>query len=106
MTLGARLWAIKTKLQFTGWLQYLPNLWLALLFLVLAGLTGAVAGGGSPWVWLPLAPGLGLFLNLAFDLLVLKAGVRPPEPIPAPLTALDDFDLMRSRVSCRSFQAR
>lgn len=98
------VWRVKLRLQFTGWLQYLPNLSLALGL----GLLGGLAWLG-PWPWLTWGLlGLGgLALgNLVFDLLTVRWKVRPPEPLPRPRTELDAFELMRARVSCRSFQTR
>ena len=46
-------------------------------------------------MWLPLAPGLGLFLNLAFDLLTVKFGLRWCEPTAQPRHHLDAFNRMR-----------
>lgn len=95
----ARLWALKTALQHTGWLQYAPN---AVLALVFAGLS--VLGTLTPWSLAALLPGLLaalLTVNLVFDLVTLKLGVQPkagPRPAPA-----DPFDRMRARISCRSF---
>ncbi len=104
--LGAAAWDLKTRLQFTGWLQYTPPLVLGALCLLLAGLGQLV--GAWPWllVWPPLALGGLLWAVTVFDLLTVKAGLRPPEPIPRPRDDLDAFDLMRARRSCRSFQSR
>ncbi|MCP3985621.1 MAG: nitroreductase [bacterium] len=105
-SLKSALWDLKVRLQFTGWLQYLPN---ALLALVLGGV--AAAGwliGAFPALlfWMPLALASLLAANLVFDLVTVKLGLRPAERTPARLDHLDAFDLMRARLSCRSFQSR
>lgn len=99
-------WRIKLKLQWTGWLQYIPNLTGAVLALLLAGI-GVLIG---VWSWLlvtvPLCLAAILVVNLVFDVATVRYGLHPPEALPKPLTDMDDFDLMRARVSCRSFQNR
>lgn len=100
------LWRVKTHLQFTGWLQYLPNLVLALVFLGLAALGRLVGFLPSIFVGVPLVIGSLLLLNFLFDLVTVKAGVRPSEAIPKPKLELDAFDLMRARHSCRAFQTQ
>ena len=102
---GRLVWRIKLRLQFTGWLQFMPNAVGATLFLVLAGIA-ALAGGGPPWVWPPLTIAALFALNGGFEVATLKFGLRPPEAIPAPRDDLDAFDLMRARRACRSFQRR
>jgi nitroreductase len=100
------LWRVKTRLQFTGWLQYLPNLFAVIVCFCLA-LLGWLAGVRfALWVWPPLGLGLVLLLNLVVDVITLKFGVRPSEPLPKPKDDVDAFDLMRARRSCRSFQQR
>lgn len=105
-----RLLATKTRLQFTGWLQYLlPTLLAALLGLVaLASALLSAALGGSPLLAAAVPLGLAalLLLRTAFDVVTLKGGLRPREPLPRSLTRLDVFDLLRARRSCRSFQTR
>lgn len=104
--LGQKLWQLKVRLQFTGWLQFFPNALAALLFLGLALLATWIGRGPALLVWIPLALGGTLLLNLAFDVATLKLGLRLPEPLPQRLGQLDAFDLMRARRSCRSFQLR
>ncbi|CAE8590478.1 unnamed protein product [Polarella glacialis] len=97
-------WRIKTHLQWTGWLQYIPNVTAVLLSFLLACLGGLVAG---QVLFCPLALlSCLLLLILVFDLCTVKCGLRPWEPSPARCDDLDAFDLMRKRRSCRSFQAR
>ncbi len=99
-------WRAKMWLQWTSWLQYLPNVVAVVLLLLLSGL-GALVG-----FWpllledLPLLLAVLLFLNLIFDVLTVRYGFHPAEPLPRSREHLDAFDLMRSRVSCRSFQDR
>ena len=101
-----RLWKLKQRLQWTGWLQYLILMVIAAVFLGLAGL-GALAG-----VWplllvdLPLLIAALLVAFVAFDLATVRLGLHPAEPLPRALDNLDEFDLMRARRSCRSFQRR
>ncbi|MBW2726401.1 MAG: hypothetical protein JRE71_18635 [Deltaproteobacteria bacterium] len=100
------LWRIKVRLQFTGWLQYMPNLLAVLIMLLLSGIGWWI----GVWPWLlagaPAALAAILVANLAFDLATVKFGIHPAEPLPARKSELDAFDLMRSRISCRSFQQR
>ena len=104
--LGQRLWQLKVRLQFTGWLQFAPNALAAALLLGLALLAALIGRGPALLVWVPLALGGALLLNLAFDVCTLKLGLRPAEPHPPRLEQLDAFELMRARRSCRSFQLR
>ncbi|KZL19307.1 Nitroreductase family protein [Pseudovibrio axinellae] len=97
-------WRIKMKLQWTSWLQYIPNLLAGMLMLLLGGL-GAWSG-----VWplllrdLPLVVSALLFANLLFDIATVRYGFHPAEPVPPPPNYIDVFEVMRARVSCRSFQ--
>lgn len=97
---------IKLRLQFTGWLQYLITATAAAVFLLAAALGWLI--GVWPWVlfWPPLAIGLSLLTTAAFDVITVKWGVRPPEPLPHRNDDVDVFDLIRNRRSCRSFQSR
>ena len=100
------LWRLKERLQFTGWLQYLITLIWSLAFFLLAGV-GSLVGAMRPLLlWLPLAIGALLLLVSLFDLVTIKLGWRPAEPRPKRRDDLDPFTLMRTRRSCRSFQAR
>jgi nitroreductase len=56
--------------------------------------------------WPPLALGSLLVLVFAFDVVTVKWDFRPKEALPRRRDDLDAFDLMRSRVSCRSYQSR
>ena len=100
----AALWRLKLRLQFTGWLQYLPPALFGLILLMIGLLLWALS--------LPLGAALflgcsGLLLTIfSFDLITVKFRLRPPEPLPGRDEALDIFDLMRARRSCRSFQTR
>lgn len=98
------LWQLKLRLQFTGWLQYLPTGIAALLLLLLAGFTGWLGAGGAARVLTLLAAvSSALFV---FDLVTVKFRLRPHEPLPERNDDLNPFDLMRARHSCRSFQTR
>jgi Putative TM nitroreductase len=98
--------AVKKRVQFTGWLQYLPTGVIALLLLAAAGVTAVIIGWHPLAVGIPLALGGALAAIDVFDIVTLKFGIRPAEPRPPRRDDLDAFDLMRSRRSCRSFQKR
>lgn len=100
------LWRLKLRLQFTGWLQYIANGAVALIFLAVAIVGGLIGVAPLVLFWLPGAVALILLAFLAFDLVTVKLGIRPAESIPRPKDDLDAFDLMRGRRSCRSFQSR
>ena len=100
----ALIWGVKLRLQFTGWLQYIPFAIAALVLFLAAGLSGLA---GLP----QLAAGLGsigalVSMILVFDLATVKYHLHPPERLPRRNDDLDLFELMRARRSCRSFQDR
>ncbi|TNE49669.1 MAG: nitroreductase [Deltaproteobacteria bacterium] len=97
---------VKVRLQFTGWMQYIPNLMLATVFLLLAGVGSLIGLVPAVFVWTPLTISSLLYLNLLFDLITVKWGFRPEEPLPISNEDLDAFDLMRTRKSCRAYQDR
>ncbi|MFD9287567.1 nitroreductase family protein [Streptomyces sp. NPDC060030] len=105
-TLGKPVKRAKVRLQFTGWLQYLPTAVAALVFLALS--VGGRCAGVWPAVlfWLPCAVGTLLLAAVTFDVITVKMGVRPSEPKPPRKDDLDTFDVILSRRSCRSFQRR
>jgi nitroreductase len=103
---GTLLWRLKLRLQFTGWLQYTINAVVALAFLLVAGIGWLIGIWPIVLFWTPLAIGLVLMANAAFDLVTVKYGVRPVEPLPKRRDGVDAFDLMRMRRACRSFQSR
>lgn len=95
---------LKRRLQFTGWLQYLPIAMLSVVFFIVAALVWVI---GYRAVAYPFVVGGIVFLVLlVFDILTVKFHLHPPEPIKKRNKAMDSFDLMRARRSCRSFQAR
>ena len=100
------LWNLKTRLQFTGWLQYVLTAVAALAFLFVATLGWLVGQWPALLFWPPLIIGSLLLLAAVFDVITLKFGFRPSERLPERKDDLDAFDLMRSRRSCRSFQTR
>lgn len=100
------LWAIKVRLQFTGWLQFMAMPLGAAMFLMLAGLGRLVGVYPALIVWPPLALGSLLFLGFVLEVLVMKWGLHPAEPLPARRDAMDTFEVMRARRAYRSFQAR
>ncbi len=99
-------WKIKVRMQWTGWLQYVPNLMLVLVTLALAGLGALIAGWSGVFVGLPLTLAALLFANLMFDIATVRFRLHPAEALPHPRNDLDEFEIMRSRRSCRSFQNR
>jgi nitroreductase len=96
------IWRTKLRLQFTGWLQYIPPAIVMLLFFLLGALVHLVWNiqAASPFVLI----GTLLLALLIFDLVTVKFRLRFPERLPKRKDDLDLFDLMRSRRSCRSFQ--
>ena len=98
------IWRAKLRLQFTGWLQYVPPLAVTLVIFLIAGIAGLLGGT-------QVANGFALvgYLLLAveiFDLITVKFRLRPHERLPKRKDDLGLFDLMRARHSCRSFQTR
>jgi len=108
MTTGIKsvLWGVKTRLQFTGWLQYILSAVAAVACFCVALVGWLVGVLPALLFWPPLAVGSLLALVFVFDVVTLKFGLRPPEPLPRRREDLDVFDLMRDRRSCRSFQTR
>ncbi|MCP4417923.1 MAG: nitroreductase family protein [Chloroflexi bacterium] len=100
----AMIWRLKLRLQFTGWLQYLPPALFSLLLFFIAAL--ARLFGLMPVTSLFLIAGSLLLAIFTFDLITVKFHLRPREPLPERQEGLDIFDLMRFRRSCRSFQTR
>jgi nitroreductase len=102
--LATRLVRAKMRLQFSGWLQYLLPTPFVLLFSLLGGLAWLV---GVPWLAMVfLVPAGLLALVAAFDVVTTKWKIRLPERRPLSNDDLDAFDLLRARRSCRSFQTR
>ncbi len=97
---------LKLRLQFTGWLQYLPPILGAAVFLLLAGGLSLVGAVPRALVGIALGIGVALLALALFEVVAIKFGVRPAERVPPPLDGLDAFELMRARRSCRSFQRR
>ncbi len=97
------LWRVKLRLQFTGWLQFMLPLVVALALLVVAGLAALLDAHRAADLVLLLAGLAGALWG--FDVLTAKYGIRPREAHPPRLDGLDPFDAMRARRSTRSFQA-
>ncbi|CAE7749315.1 unnamed protein product [Symbiodinium sp. CCMP2456] len=77
-------WRVKTYLQWTGWLQYIPNLVVAATVLTIALLLQWL--GSSQLLY---AFGIFLLGVLVFDLVTVKLGLHPSEKIPnRPLAAM------------------
>ncbi len=98
------LMRLKLRLQFTGWLQYIPTAILALLFFLIAALAWFL--GYMPVMYPFVFAGSLLLTVLIFDILTIKFHLHPPEHLAKRNDDLGMFDLIRARRSCRSFQAR
>jgi nitroreductase len=98
------IWRVKLRLQFTGWLQYIPFAAFSLVSFLAAALAHLL---GNTTLASPLVL-VGTFLSAVFifDLLTVKFRLRFPERLPKPNDELGMFDLMRARRSCRSFQTQ
>ncbi len=98
------IWRLKLRLQFTGWLQYIPIAMLSLAFTLIAALARLLGhpSAAVPFVYL----GILLLAVLIFDLITVKFRLRFPERLPERNDDLGTFDLLRARRSCRSFQTR
>lgn len=94
----------KERLQFTGWLQYLPTGTTALLLFVVAEIFRA--SGFSVAADVSLALGFVVLAVLVFDIVTVRLEVQPFDLKPRPRDHLDAFDVMRARVACRAFQSR
>ncbi len=95
---------LKRRLQFTGWLQYLPIAIVAIIFFIGAALSWFLGNRSVAHLLSVIAV---LFLIvLMFDILTVKFRLHPQERLPKRNNELDRFDLMRARRSCRSFQTR
>ncbi|MCP4498814.1 MAG: nitroreductase [Deltaproteobacteria bacterium] len=99
-----RIVALKLRLQFTGWLQFLILLPITLGLYLLTGLVYLVGLHlvASVVIWLPLA----LSAIILFDIITSRFCIRLPESMPKTRTDDDVFRLMRTRRSCRSYQTR
>jgi hypothetical protein len=99
-----RIWRVKLRLQFTGWLQYIPFAIFSLGFFLVGALARLVGypRAAEPFFWV----GALLLAVLIFDLITVKFRLRFPESLPQRNDDLGMFDLMRARRSCRSFQTR
>jgi len=99
-----RLIALKLRLQWTAWLQYLILI-PAILIIFLLSLIIYLFGG----LYLSYAfssIGILLSIKLLFDIIVVKYNFQFPESKPKRNDDLDIFDLMRIRHSCRSYQSK
>jgi hypothetical protein len=98
------IWYMKLRLQFTGWLQYVPPVIFTLVVFLVAALIGIF--GNDSLANLFVYVGIILLVVQIFDLVTVKFRLRFPETLPQRKDDLDLFDLMRARRSCRSFQTR
>lgn len=99
-------WRVKLRLQFTGWLQYLITFNAAAAFLVISAIGWLLGAWRVVLFWMPLGIGVLLLATAIFDIVTVKWGLRPRERRPRRKDDVDTFDLILSRRSCRSFQAR
>ena len=96
---------IKKRLQFTGWLQYLPIAIISLVFLLIAFISWLLDAQIALYVTLSI--GSILLARVLFELVTVKLKMHPRERFPSTGNEnLDLFDLMRLRRSCRAFQNR
>ncbi|MBV7378711.1 nitroreductase family protein [Maritimibacter dapengensis] len=95
----------KERLQFTGWLQFIPPFAVALVLGLVAWLS--IAPGSSGWIWFGRALAAFAVALVAvglFDLALLKFRLFSlPDRRPRPVKG-DDIAVMRARRACRSFQ--
>jgi hypothetical protein len=98
------IWRVKLRLQFTGWLQYIPFAVATLSFFLIAVFAHrlGIIRMADAFIFI----GTLLSTILVFDLLTVKFRVRFREGLPKRNHDLGMFDLMRARRSCRSFQTR
>jgi nitroreductase len=99
-------YGLKARLQWTGWLQYTPNLVAATLVLLLAGIAALIGIAPAFTAWPLFIISLLLYGNALFDVATVRFGWHPAEKLPAARDGMDAFDLARARKSCRSFQKR
>lgn len=95
---------LKHRLQFTGYLQYIPTAVLTLVFFIVAAFSWLLGNMTIAYSFGPL--GALLLTVFTMDVLTVKLHLHPREPLPKGNDDLGMFDLMRARISCRSFQAR
>lgn len=97
------LWKLKTKIQHSGWLQFiLPFLLTILLFIPLAFLEQVIFR--TSIVFMPLS--ILTFSIGLLDLITIKFNIRPTESIPSRKDYLSNIETILERKSCRSFQPR
>ncbi|MBK2125679.1 nitroreductase family protein [Fangia hongkongensis] len=102
----SKLWDLKVRLQFSGWLQYIIHaIWAIILYLIAA--IGWLIGYWQILLfWIPLILAIFFTIALVGTILIVKYNLHPQEKIPSNNKDLDAFSLMRKRHSCRSFQSR
>ena len=93
----------KLRLQHTGWLPYTLTAVAGTLFLLISALGALI---GTALFWPPFCVGALFCAINAFDVITVKFGLRTADPKPHRRDDLDDFELMRQRRACRSFQLR
>ncbi len=86
------VWQMKLRLQFTGWLQYLPSGILSMALFFVAAIANAFAATRGTKIFLTL--GVILSIVFVFDLVTVKFRLRFPESLPERNDGLALFDLM------------
>ncbi len=99
-----KVWRAKLRLQFTGWLQYIPPALVTLVVFLIGALVRLFGYMQAANIFVFI--GILLLLVPIFDLVTVKFRLRFPERLPQRNDDLELFDLMRARHSCRSFQTR
>lgn len=96
------LWQLKLRLQWTGWLQYVVSFFLPVIVFLLSRVEAFLFNKSI--VLLPVSQ---LLLAIALlDVVLVKFGFAPPEPLPSAQTNKSLTELIMDRHSCRSFQRR
>jgi nitroreductase len=103
-TIVIDIWRVKLRLQFTGWLQYIPPSLLTVGLFIVAAFASLLGVPMAADAFLVL--GCLLLASSMFDLMTVRFRLRFPERLPTRNDDLGMFDLMRARRSCRSFQTR
>lgn len=98
------LWRLKTRLQFTGWLQYVLPLAPAALLTATAGAAAAITSPKHFAARVPAALAGALSGRVMYDIATAKWGMHPAEARPATPHFSDDLAVIKARRSCRSFQ--
>ena len=88
------VWRLKLRLQFTGWLQYLPPAMVGVVLAAVGGLGALLGAPAGVAVAITALGGLGVLVT-GFDLLTAKLGLHRASRSQR-RDGIDPFDLMRS----------